>query len=101
MVVSGTEDCLLSVIASEQVRPGGSFRSSDWIKISKDWGAGIESIKYVQPFVNLQLEVVSYKDWGNKSDPVVTFSHGWPLNSDNWEKPRCFSFKQRLPHDCS
>lgn len=24
-----------------------------------------------------------YKDWG--SGPVVSFSHGWPLNSDSWE----------------
>lgn len=24
-----------------------------------------------------------YKDWG--SGPVVSFSHGWPLNSDAWE----------------
>jgi non-heme chloroperoxidase len=26
-----------------------------------------------------------YKDWGNKTAPAVVFSHGWPLNSDNWE----------------
>lgn len=26
-----------------------------------------------------------YKDWGPKDGPVVTFSHGWPLNSDSWE----------------
>jgi pimeloyl-ACP methyl ester carboxylesterase len=25
---------------------------------------------------------IYYKDWG--SSPVVTFSHGWPLNSDAW-----------------
>jgi len=25
---------------------------------------------------------IYYKDWG--SGPVVTFSHGWPLNSDAW-----------------
>ena len=24
-----------------------------------------------------------YKDWG--AGPVVTFSHGWPLNSDAWD----------------
>lgn len=33
---------------------------------------------------------IYYKDWGNKSGPVVTFSHGWPLNSDNWEKQMFF-----------
>ena len=26
---------------------------------------------------------IYYKDWG--SGPVVTFSHGWPLNSDMWD----------------
>lgn len=26
-----------------------------------------------------------YKDWGNPQGPIVTFSHGWPLSSDNWE----------------
>ncbi|USP72731.1 hypothetical protein yc1106_00005 [Curvularia clavata] len=26
-----------------------------------------------------------YKDWGNPKGQPVFFSHGWPLNSDNWE----------------
>lgn len=26
-----------------------------------------------------------YKDWGNPNGAIVTFSHGWPLSSDNWE----------------
>jgi non-heme chloroperoxidase len=26
---------------------------------------------------------IYYKDWGN--GPVVTFSHGWPLNADAWD----------------
>ncbi|KAG9196846.1 hypothetical protein G6514_003695 [Epicoccum nigrum] len=26
-----------------------------------------------------------YKDWGNPNGQSVFFSHGWPLNSDNWE----------------
>jgi non-heme chloroperoxidase len=26
---------------------------------------------------------IYYKDWGN--GPVITFSHGWPLNSDAWD----------------
>ncbi|KAJ4303105.1 hypothetical protein N0V90_001996 [Kalmusia sp. IMI 367209] len=26
-----------------------------------------------------------YKDWGNATGEPVFFSHGWPLNSDNWE----------------
>lgn len=31
-----------------------------------------------------------YKDWGPKDGPVVTFSHGWPLSSDNWESQMLF-----------
>ncbi|WP_166363365.1 alpha/beta fold hydrolase [Pseudomonas akapageensis] len=26
-----------------------------------------------------------YKDWGPKDGPVVTLSHGWPLNADSWD----------------
>ncbi|WP_434682155.1 alpha/beta hydrolase (plasmid) [Pseudomonas sp. R1-18] len=31
-----------------------------------------------------------YKDWGPKNGQVVTFSHGWPLNSDSWESQMLF-----------
>src|SRR6516225_3536590 len=31
---------------------------------------------------------IYYKDWGNGS--VVTFSHGWPLNSDAWDGQMLF-----------
>ena len=31
-----------------------------------------------------------YKDWGPKDGEVVTFSHGWPLNSDSWESQMQF-----------
>lgn len=35
-----------------------------------------------------------YKDWGPKDGPVVTFSHGWPLNADSWESPMIFLASQ-------
>ena len=31
---------------------------------------------------------IYYKDWGR--GPVVTFSHGWPLNADAWDGQMCF-----------
>lgn len=31
-----------------------------------------------------------YKDWGNPNGEIVTFSHGWPLSSDNWENQMVF-----------
>ncbi|KAE8344356.1 hypothetical protein BDV24DRAFT_160499 [Aspergillus arachidicola] len=31
-----------------------------------------------------------YKDWGNPDGKIVTFSHGWPLSSDNWENQMFF-----------
>jgi non-heme chloroperoxidase len=33
-----------------------------------------------------------YKDWGR--GPVVTFSHGWPLNSDMWDGQMLFLAQQ-------
>lgn len=33
---------------------------------------------------------IYYKDWGNPSGQPVVFSHGWPLNSDNWESQMFF-----------
>ena len=33
---------------------------------------------------------IYYKDWGNKSGQIVTFSHGWPLSSDDWENQMFF-----------
>lgn len=33
---------------------------------------------------------IYYKDWGNKSGQPVTFSHGWPLSSDDWENQMFF-----------
>jgi non-heme chloroperoxidase len=41
-------------------------------------------------FITSDGTEIFYKDWGNKSGPVVSFSHGWPLNSDNWENQMFF-----------
>ena len=35
---------------------------------------------------------IYYKDWGK--GPVVTFSHGWPLNSDMWDGQMLFLAEQ-------
>ncbi|TPX16813.1 uncharacterized protein E0L32_003375 [Thyridium curvatum] len=35
-----------------------------------------------------------YKDWGNPEGAIVTFSHGWPLSSDNWENQMAFLGEQ-------
>lgn len=43
---------------------------------------------------------IYFKDWG--AGPVVTFSHGWPLNSDAWD-PQMLFFSQHgfrvIAHD--
>ena len=31
---------------------------------------------------------IYYKDWG--TGPVITFSHGWPLNADMWDGQMLF-----------
>ncbi len=46
-----------------------------------------KSASYVTTSDGVQLY---YKDWGPKDGPVVTFSHGWPLNSDSWESQMQF-----------
>jgi len=35
-----------------------------------------------------------YKDWGPRSGPVVTFSHGWPLSADAWDPQMMFLASQ-------
>lgn len=35
---------------------------------------------------------IFYKDWGE--GPVITFSHGWPLNSDAWDGQMLFLVEQ-------
>src|SRR5678815_390476 len=35
---------------------------------------------------------IYYKDWGK--GPVVTFSHGWPLNADMWDGQMMFLAQQ-------
>lgn len=38
------------------------------------------------PYLTLKDGVsLFYKDWGNSTGQPVFFSHGWPLNADNWE----------------
>jgi non-heme chloroperoxidase len=34
---------------------------------------------------------IYYKDWG--TGPAITFSHGWPLNSDAWDGQMMFLYK--------
>src|SRR5262245_66248721 len=35
---------------------------------------------------------IYYKDWG--TGPAITFSHGWPLNSDMWDGQMFFLAQQ-------
>ena len=42
---------------------------------------------------------IYYKDWGH--GPAVTFSHGWPLNSDAWDGQLHFLAEKWVPGDCS
>lgn len=43
------------------------------------------------PFITTKDSTqIYYKDWGNPTGKPVVFSHGWPLNSDNWENQMFF-----------
>src|SRR5215469_9579055 len=35
---------------------------------------------------------IYFKDWG--TGPVITFSHGWPLNADAWDSQMFFLGKR-------
>lgn len=38
------------------------------------------------PFLKLRVSAeLFYKGWGLRQGSIVIFSHGWPLNSDNWD----------------
>ncbi|ROM70673.1 alpha/beta hydrolase [Pseudomonas brassicacearum] len=50
-------------------------------------GSVIQSASYVTTKDGVQLY---YKDWGPRNGQVVTFSHGWPLDSDSWEAQMMF-----------
>jgi non-heme chloroperoxidase len=32
---------------------------------------------------------INYKDWG-KGQPIVVFSHGWPLSAGDWDTQMLF-----------
>lgn len=44
---------------------------------------------------------IYYKDWGES--PAVTFSHGWPLISDMWDRQKLYLAQRGFragAHDC-
>ena len=43
----------------------------------------------------MTAQQIYYKDWGK--GPVVTFSHGWPLNSDAWDGQMLFLAQNGYP----
>lgn len=47
------------------------------------------------PYLTLKDGVqIYYKDWNTSGSPTVVLSHGWPLNSDNWENQMFFLANQ-------
>ncbi|WP_434604135.1 alpha/beta fold hydrolase [Pseudomonas sp. R1-7] len=50
-------------------------------------GSVVQSASYITTKDGVQLY---YKDWGPRNGQVVTFSHGWPLDSDSWEGQMMF-----------
>lgn len=47
------------------------------------------------PFITTKDSTsIFYKDWGSPTGPVITFSHGWPLNSDNFDSQMFFLASQ-------
>ncbi|HFQ9247443.1 TPA: alpha/beta fold hydrolase [Pseudomonas aeruginosa] len=44
-----------------------------------------KGVKSMATIVTKEGVELYYKDWGPKDGPVVTLSHGWPLNADSWD----------------
>lgn len=62
----------------------------EWVEARSD----AEPQKQTQPQEGVQMmntfrtkdgTSIYFKDWGPRNGPVVTFSHGWPLNADAWD----------------
>jgi non-heme chloroperoxidase len=51
-----------------------------------------EGIRTVNMITSKDGTQIYYKDWGR--GPVVTFSHGWPLNADAWDGQMNFLAQQ-------
>jgi non-heme chloroperoxidase len=46
---------------------------------------------HIVPTITTRDDVeIYYKDWGPRSGPIVTLSHGWPLSADSWESQAFF-----------
>jgi non-heme chloroperoxidase len=63
----------------------GSARASPTTQSSNNSIEGKISMSTITTKDNTQIW---YKDWG--TGPVVTFSHGWPLNADAWDGQMLF-----------
>jgi non-heme chloroperoxidase len=72
------------VEAAQSAAPQGNATADRNVSIEKT-GSYITTKDGVQLY---------YKDWGPRNGPVVTFSHGWPLNSDSWESQMIFLASQ-------
>jgi non-heme chloroperoxidase len=51
-----------------------------------------QGIRTVNTITSKDGTQIYYKDWGR--GPVVTFSHGWPLNADMWDGQMLFLAQQ-------
>lgn len=64
---------------------------------SQQAGHGITSTaaRHTSNYIQTKDGVSLYfKDWGPRDGPVVTLSHGWPLDSDSWENQAFFLANQ-------
>src|SRR5215472_8195236 len=75
------------------VAPELALRSPDegWLVRSTWVAVNVNSTPEINEMSTVATKggtTIYYKDWG--SGPVVTFSHGWPLCSDAWDRQMLF-----------
>lgn len=71
----------LATLSAEAASPVQAAASASAV------GSVVQSASYITTQDGVQLY---YKDWGPRDGQVVTFSHGWPLDSDSWEGQMMF-----------
>src|SRR5438445_5567490 len=76
------------VLREGQRRSGAGARQLKPKTASSSARTNLKEKIYMSTITVKDSTTIYYKDWGK--GPVVTFSHGWPLNSDAWDGQMLF-----------
>jgi non-heme chloroperoxidase len=81
-VTASRRDVIASVVATAAAGLSADV-AADASRRDSDSSIQRKGNRTVNTIISKDGTQIFYKDWGR--GPVVTFSHGWPLNSDAWD----------------